>query len=198
MNAPDKRAIIVHGWGGHPQEGWFPWLAQELKKKGFEVSVTTMPETAHPRIDAWIEHLRELVPYPDTQTYFIGHSIGCQAILRYLEHLPERVKIGGAVFAAGWTTLTNLEPEEVPVAEPWLRTPIDFEKIKKHGQRFLALFSDNDEFVPRENEQVFKKKLGAAIIREKKKGHFSGSDGITMLPAVLDTLLLWSRLPHGA
>ena len=25
-----KRVFIVHGWGGHPDEGWFPWLSSEL------------------------------------------------------------------------------------------------------------------------------------------------------------------------
>lgn len=199
MNAPDKRAYIVHGWEGHPQEGWFPWLAQELRKKGFEVIVPSMPNAANPTIENWVSYLKEHIPYPDTQTYFIGHSIGCQAIIRYLESLPARVQIGGAVFVAGWTTLANLESDaEKGIAKQWLDTPIDFEKVKKHSSHLFALFSDSDPYVLRENEHVFKKQLGCEVSREKNMGHFSGSDGVTMLPVVLDKLLLWSRLPHGA
>jgi hypothetical protein len=31
-----KRAILVHGWGGSPEEGWRPWLKKEFTKKGWE------------------------------------------------------------------------------------------------------------------------------------------------------------------
>ena len=26
-----RRVFIIHGWGGYPEEGWFPWLKKELK-----------------------------------------------------------------------------------------------------------------------------------------------------------------------
>jgi hypothetical protein len=25
-----RKVIIAHGWDGHPQEGWFPWLKSTL------------------------------------------------------------------------------------------------------------------------------------------------------------------------
>ena len=28
-----KRAFIIHGWGGHPEERWYPWAKNELEKK---------------------------------------------------------------------------------------------------------------------------------------------------------------------
>ena len=198
MNAPNKRAYILHGWGGNPKEGWFPWLAEELRKKGFDVTVLSMPNSEGPRIEEWVGHLREVAPYPDMQTYFIGHSIGCQTILRYLEALPDRVRIGGAIFVAGWTTLNLGSNEEKIIARPWIEKAIDFDKAKKHSPHFLALFSDNDSVVPRENEQVFKKRLGAEVLREKKRGHFSGSDGVMQIPVVLERLITWSHLPYGA
>ena len=33
----------------------------------------------------------------DENTYFVGHSIGCQAIMRYLESVDVK-KIGGVLF----------------------------------------------------------------------------------------------------
>lgn len=122
-----KRAFIIHGWDGYPEEGWFPWLKKELEKKGFVVSVPAMPEPGEPNIEAWVSHLAHIVGNVDENTFFVGHSIGCQAILRYLETLPENIKVGGAVFVAGFFTLTNVDSsEEKEIAKPWLETPIDF------------------------------------------------------------------------
>ena len=45
-----KRIFIVHGWGGFPEEGWFPWLKKDLEQKEFEVHVTQMPKADKPRM----------------------------------------------------------------------------------------------------------------------------------------------------
>ncbi|HEY4517473.1 MAG TPA: alpha/beta hydrolase [Candidatus Paceibacterota bacterium] len=185
-----KRVIIVHGWDGAPEEGWFPWLKRELEKKGFEVQIPAMPEAGEPKIDAWVSHLSKAVGAADENTHFVGHSIGCQTILRYLEGLSIGTKVGGVVFAAPWFTLQNLSTsEEHEIARPWLETPIDFKKVKQHSAKFFAVFSDNDGVVPKENKVLFEKRLGAETAVEKKKGHFSGSDGVKKLPIVLQKLL---------
>lgn len=46
-----KRALIVHGWEGYPEEGWFPWLKQQLEEKDFIVTVPQMPHPDIPTID---------------------------------------------------------------------------------------------------------------------------------------------------
>ena len=132
----------------------------------------------------------------DKNTYFIGHSIGCQTILRYLESLPKGVKVGGAVFVAGWFNLTPEATEEdgaYGIAEPWLKTKINFKKVLAHTNKFVAIFSTNDPFVPDSESKIFKNKLNAKIILEKNKGHFSGGDKVTKLNSVLKELLAISK-----
>lgn len=188
-----KRVFIVHGWGGSPQEGWFPWLKSELEDKGFVVKIPSMPDTENPKIETWIPHLSKVVGDVDENTFFVGHSIGCQTIMRYLEALPANKKVGGAIFVAGFLTLMNLPEEEKDTAKPWLQTPIDTEKVKQHSNKFIAIFSDNDAVVPFNNKQLFEQKLNAKTIVEHEKGHFSGSDGITQLPIALQSVLNISR-----
>lgn len=186
-----KRVFIIHGWDGYPEEGWFPWLKEELEKRGFEVIVPAMPEPEEPKIEIWVPFLTKLIGTPDQNTFFVGHSIGCQAIIRYLETLPENTKIGGAVFVAGWYDLRNLETKkEERIAGPWVNTPRNDEKINKimNGE-VVAIFSDNDPWVIHENQNSWRKKVGAEIIIEHNKGHFSGSDGIKELPSLLDAVL---------
>ena len=188
-----KRAFIVHGWDGYPEEGWFPWLKKELETKGFEVYVPQLPEAGSPRIHNWVSKLTEIVGIADINTYFVGHSIGCQTIARYLESLSEGVKVGGAVFVAGFfKRLTNLEDDEETrdIAREWTTTSIDFEKVKSHLLKSVAIFSDDDPYVPLNNQDDFKNKLNSQIIIEHQKGHFSGSsNGITELPIVLESVL---------
>src|SRR3989344_5363455 len=183
-----KRVFIAHGWDGTPEEGWFPWLKQELEKKGFEVTVPQLPDTGNPRIGNWVPALAKAVGTPDDQTYLVGHSMGCQTIARYLETLPEGQKVGGAVFVAGFFKhLTGLEddPDVRETDKHWLGTPINLEKVKSHLSKSVAIFSDNDPWVPPDNKDDFRDKLGSEIIVQHAQGHFTrDSDGITELLVV--------------
>ena len=182
-----KRAFIVHGWGGHPEEAWMPWLKTELEKLGVQVYALSMPDTDHPRIETWVPYLAENVGTPDSETYLVGHSIGCQTIIRYLETI--NTPIGGALFVAGWFTLMNSTPDEIPIREPWITTPINFAKVKINSPKMSAILSDDDDVVPlEENRKLFQENLGVQAFVEHGKGHFSGGDNITELPLALEEL----------
>lgn len=186
-----KRVIIVHGWDGYPEEGWFPWLKTELEKKGFQVSVPQLPEAGSPRIFNWVPKLAEVVGTADQDTFFIGHSMGCQTIARYLESLPEGVQVGGAVFVAGYfKRLTNLEDDDEvrDVVRHWLETPINLRQVRSHLQKSVAIFSDDDPYVPLDNQDDYRDVLKSRIILESGKGHFSGSTGTVELPVALAAL----------
>lgn len=187
-----KRVFIIHGWDGSPDEPMLRWLRRQLEEKDFAVISPGMPMPDAPEIGVWNERLNRLIKKPDEKTYFIGHSIGCQAILRYIEKLSLGIKIGGAVLIAPWINLKpeafeNKEAEEI--AKPWLETPIYFDKIKNHLKKIICVFSDNDPFVPLSDKDIFKEKLGSEIIIEHKKGHFSGEDNIKELPVALNKLI---------
>ena len=187
-----KRVFIIHGWDGYPEEGCFPWLKKELENRGFAVYNPAMPEPLKPKIDVWVSFLKEQIGAPDEDTILFGHSIGAQTILRYLETLNDNKKIGGAVFLAGWVHLTDEAfeiEEDSQIAEPWLKTPLSWDKIKSRANKFVAIFSDNDMIVPFSDSEIFKEKLNAKIIIEHQKGHFSGSDGITELPSALSAII---------
>lgn len=194
VSVNNKRAFIIHGWDGYPEEGWFPWAKAELEKQGFTVEVPSMPHPERPTIDDWVGHLATLVASPDEQTYLIGHSMGCQTILRYLASLNGQ-KVGGAVLVAGFFELVPLETkEEKDIVKPWLETSIDFEKVKTVTTNITTILSDNDEWVPLErNKELFKQYLNPTVIVEHGKGHYSGKSGIKELPAVLQAILKYAE-----
>ena len=185
-----EKAILIHGWEGNPRNCWFPWLKKELEKKNFKVVVPKMPNSDEPKINLWVSKLKDVVDFPDEETYFVGHSIGCQAIMRYLETLPEKTKIGGIVFVAGFFNLPFLETkEEKEIAKPWLNNRINTDKIKMLTKNIVAIFSDDDQDVPLSDSKLFKERLNAKIIIEHNKGHFSDDAGIKELPVVLNKIL---------
>ena len=191
-----KRVFIVHGWDGNPQANWFPWLKKELKNKGFEVFVPQLPDPENPRIKPWVSILKKIVGTPNAKTYFVGHSMGCQAIARYLEALSKEVKVGGAIFIAGFfkrLTGVESEPGSKETVKHWLEAPLDFKKIRPHLLKSIAIFSDNDPYVPLDNQDDYKDKLGSKIIVEHNMSHFNEAAGVTKIPVVLKSILKISK-----
>ncbi|MBI2047250.1 alpha/beta hydrolase [Candidatus Pacearchaeota archaeon] len=186
-----KKVYLIHGWGGSSRsEGWFSDLKQQLSEKGINVKAFDMPNTNTPRIEKWVGFLQSKIKTKDIgeETYFVGHSIGCQTILRFLEFLPNKIKVGGCVFVAGWFNLTDeaYETEEDrKIAKPWLEMPINFDKVKSHTKNFLAIFSDDDPLIPLSDADLFKEKLNARILVKKKQGHFNEASEI---PEILEFL----------
>jgi predicted alpha/beta hydrolase family esterase len=183
-----KKVYLIHGWGGSPSsEGWFGWLIRECEKRNIEIKIPEMPNTNEPKIEEWLE-LLESMEEINEETYFIGHSIGAQAILRFLEKLPEEKKIGGAAFIAGWFNLKESaygSSEEKIIAKPWIEIPIDYNKIKLHTNNFFAIFSDDDPCVPVSDAELFRQRLNAQIIIKHAEEHFNETQEI---PELLELL----------
>jgi predicted alpha/beta hydrolase family esterase len=191
-----KRVFLVHGWGDNPEVNWLPWIKKELERKGFKVTAPFMPDTDYPKISAWVKTLKDAVGVLDKDTYFIGHSMGCQTIMRAIESLPGKDVCGGVVFVAGWIKILempSLSAEELKIVEPWTRGDVDFNGVKRRIGASVAIFSDNDPFIPLSQEKLFKEKLGAKTIIEHNKGHFRKEDGVTELPVVLQEFLKVSK-----
>lgn len=187
-----KRVFIVHRWSGGPNDDWRPWLRSELEKQGFAVFAAHMPDPETPVIEKWVGCLADSVGTSDKDTYFIGHSIGCQTILRYLETRQETV--GGAIFIAGWFNLKNLEDEETQrIAKSWIETPMNREKIKAVLPKSTLIISNNDPYDAfEENKRMFTE-CGSKIIVVPGAGHFTAEDGFREFPLILDELGKLSR-----
>lgn len=186
-----KRIFIVHGWDGFPEEGRFPWLKKKLEAQGVEVHVPAMPDAERPVIDVWVPFLKHLAGKPDGRTFFVGHSIGGQTILRYLETLSAGTQVGGAVLVAGWVHLkpaATEDEESLAVATPWLQRPLNWPKIRKHAKLFAAIMSDDDPYVPVEDGKLFVRELGAKLIIEHQKQHLGGENGVVVLASAAKAL----------
>ena len=185
-----KKIYMVHCWDGNRDDGWYPWLDENISDENVKVYRFNMPDTNNPKIDAWVSYLSEQVKDLDSETYFVGHSIGCQTIMRYLQ--DKDIKIGGILFVAPWLELLPeavSDKESLITATPWLNTPICFDNIRNICDNITCIFSDNDYFVPLEQESEFKKLLNAKTIIVNGMGHISIDDGIEKLEKAYDALM---------
>ncbi len=178
---------MVHGWSGSPEEHWFPWVKAKLEKEGYKVDAPFMRTHDNPVIEEWVGHLEEIAGDYDEETVFIGHSIGCQAILRFVEKVGRKAK--GAIFVAGWFNLENMETvEEETIARSWIEISVDLEKVKKLIPKSVLIISDNDPYGVFEfNKQKFAE-LGSKIIVLPKAGHVTSSDGYNELPILINEI----------
>ena len=183
-----NKIYIIHCWDGTKEDGWYPWLDKELSNENNKVYRFNMPNTSNPKIEEWVSFLDKQIETLDEKTYFIGHSIGCQTILRYLQ-TKDICKVGGILFVAPWLDLLDYAIEDEDsynTAKPWLTIPINFEKIKKFTNNISCIFSDNDYFVSLDQKDKFEELLNVKTIIVNNKGHISQDDNVYELKEILE------------
>jgi predicted alpha/beta hydrolase family esterase len=171
-----KRIYLVHRWGGNSRSDWYLSLANKIKNHA-EIIIFDMPNTENPTIKEWVTYIDKNIDKLDNNTYFIGHSIGCQTIMRYLES-KDITSIGGLLFVAPWTKLVGLEEEEKGIAKEWIDNSIDFSKLKKFTTNIVCLFSKNDYYVPLDQIDYLGWELDAKTKLFESVGHFTEADNI--------------------
>jgi serine hydrolase len=193
---PD-RAFIIHGYLGYPEEAWLPWLKAKLEKRGYDVCLPAMPNPDRPTIPEWTEFIAGLVGDPDGKTVLIAHSLGCRAVLHYLETLGAVGRsVEKTVLVAGEFP-TGMSPEEAERRiegdenlKPWLTDRVDPKNVTIAAGTCTVILSDDDPYVPFDSAIAsFRGNLPAKIITEHGKGHFNEDDNVTELPSALDAVI---------
>jgi predicted alpha/beta hydrolase family esterase len=183
----NRSLVIVPRWAGRPDTDFYLWLEAKLRESPqtfSSVRTLDMPNPSQPTIEAWVGTLAQAVsPAPAPSTILMGHSVGCQTVLRYLTTLPPGHVIDGALLVAGWWDVDK--PWESLV--PWIETPMDLERVRAAARHFVVLLSDNDPFTAdhARNRQLWEERLGAEVVLAPGGRHFNNPQE----PAVLETLL---------
>jgi hypothetical protein len=183
----DRSLFIVPRWAGRPDTDYYSWLEAQVReaRQGItSVRTLAMPNPSQPTIDGWVGVLdRVLGPTPSPNTLLMGHSVGCQTVIRYLATLPPGQVIEGAMLVAAWWDVDK--PWESIV--PWIETPVDLARVRAAARRFVVLMSDNDPFTAdhARNARLWEERLGAEVVLAPGARHFNNPRE----PAVLETLL---------
>lgn len=177
-----KNVIIVHGYTASPQKNWFPWLKAELGSLGALVYVPEMPESSSPNPDKWQQYLTDLPIEIDENTLFIGHSLGCVTVLRFLEQqLTKQQKVGGYILVSGFDS----EQETLPELASHTQDQLNYDVLINASDKRVSIISSNDEIVSPKSSKLLANSLKTEIVVEDNAGHFLDRDGYVEFPSLL-------------
>jgi hypothetical protein len=185
-----ERIVIVPRWAGGPSSDWYPWIRSELARShpALRVDTLELPNRNAPEIEQCVAALEAELGNDLsalTSTLLVGHSVGCQALMRYLAEQPTSADPGATpelVCVAGWWTVD----EPWPSIRPWIDTPIALPRLRANTRGVTVLLSDNDPFTRdwRSNESSWVQRLDADVRVSVGGRHFNGEQE----PAVLELL----------
>jgi predicted alpha/beta hydrolase family esterase len=189
-----ERAFIIHGYQGYPAEAWLPWLKAKLEEHGYRVFLPAMPHPDRPVISEWVDFIGKLVGKPDSMTVMIAHSLGCDAVLHYLDSLgASGMSVGRTVLVAGRfpAGMSDAEAEKKiegdKILKPWMTARVDPNNVKLAAGKCTVILSDDDPYVPIDAAKAsFRGNLAAEIVIEHGRGHFNEDDHISELPSALN------------
>lgn len=159
-----RRAIIFHGTHAEPGWIWYPWLADRLRARGYDVETPHHPGTNVEPVATFLPTVLAAHTF-DEHTVLVGHSGGAALLLALLEHLD--VTVAQAVLVGGYATNPN------PGPEPVLQDSYDWDAIRSHARDFVFLNSVTDEFGcdAEQGRAMFDRLGGTLVVRDD--GHFT-------------------------
>lgn len=174
--AQSSNVILVHGWEGGPTQNWFPWLEENLRNLGYSVLNLSMPNPNKPERKTWVKHLQDHATV-NKNTIIVAHSIGCMAVIRYLEKISNNPK--ALILVAPFVE----NEKKYKTIKSFFHGPINWNKIKK-CTNIYTLHSDDDPYVSLWQRLIFKDEANATNIVQKGQEHFDGDK----IPKVLDII----------
>lgn len=174
------RVIIAHGYMSSPHEHWFPWL--DAQASSFSVAVTRVhfPHAHAPKTQEWVHTLEQAVIDPDEKMCIVAHSLGCYAVLRFLQNRGRSLRLGQLIFVSGFMRPLPLLPE----LDSFLDEKIFPHKIAPKIQERIMIHSHNDSIVPPTYSQELATALECVTLVEPEGQHFLADNGYTTFPLV--------------
>ncbi len=162
-----KNAIILHGTNDSPNDFWFPYLKENLEKRGYEVWLPSLPNAEFPNRKDWISFILENGKFSN-ETVMIGHSAGAQIILSILEKLDKPIK--QAILVSGYAKALRENAESEKNVDDF-----DWDRIRNKAEEFFFINSDNDPWTcdDKQGRIMFDNLGGSQIIRHE--GHMGSN-----------------------
>jgi len=165
------RIILVHGFNSSPEMNFHPWLANMLRKKGYEVITPTLPLTRSEfDLTTVIETMQEQVGYLKGDDIVLGHSLGALIVLQYLEAVEMSEPPRAVVLVAPPWNVTREEIRRLFIAD------LDADVLMWKAREFFVVHSRDDKLVPLDHGKRMANALKAKLIEVEGENHFMDAE----------------------
>lgn len=167
-----KRAVILHAMDQTSKGHWYPWLKQELERRGYEVWMPDLPNTDRPDAAEATRFLLSNASWDFQDNLVIGHSSGAVEALFLLQALPPATIVRGAVLISSFDhPVKGMEAQH----DRLFPASLNFAKIRQHAQQFLFVHGDDDPWCPQDGAEYLAKQVGSTVVLVPGGKHFSTS-----------------------
>lgn len=171
---------VVHGYTANSKANWYPDLKNHLESENITVHIFDMPNSHAPVEKEWLDFLERGITNFDDKSIFIGHSLGCVAILRFLED-KNTDNIESLFLVSGF-----VEVSPIPELSKFVKEKIDYSKFVETIENRVVLSAEDDDIVPYLYSEVLAKKLNAQFKLLETGKHFIDRDGFTEFPYLIN------------
>jgi len=165
------QVLICHAYNTLPSDNWYEWFAELLKSRGYDAKVLQLPNPSAPSEEKWVESIR--AAHTNDLVRFVGHSLGCRAVLAYLNQYNKSVESVALVACPMfWDGVVDTRPPLKAYVDGMQE--LDFEKLKNLVNRYDLFHDSTDDLLPMRNVEYLKKMLAdkAVVHTSDKYGHF--------------------------
>lgn len=166
------RVTIIHGFNATPTDHFYPWLADTLRAKGYDVQVPELPLKTDEQIEpeALLELMHESIGLLTNNDIVVGHSLSAVLALRYLEYVelkstPRAFVMVAPPWKVGASTMQGL-----------FMSALDYDVVPWKAGEFVVVHSPDDELVPFDHAQKWTEVLKATLVDVPGNDHYMGKE----------------------
>lgn len=164
-----KNIILLHDAFTNPTEYWYPFI-QELCPQGYTVITPELPGGVEQGLSSWVKFFDQYKETINSETIIISHGISSLFSLRIIETLNQPIRL--YISIAG-TAEAPAHKALAPIAETFLKTTFNWQKIKSTILSTVHIWNTKDPFVSPQLSQQFSELLPG------KKHTLSGTEHFT-------------------
>ena len=177
--------LLVHGSFGSPFVNWFPYLRNEIEKKGLVVYTPDFPTgVGYQNYNNWEKVLECYLDCGliNENTIIYAHSIGPIFVCKFL--VKHKIKVKKLVFVCGFNNYLGIN-EEYDNGNKTMDFD-DLEEVKELAEEIVCFYSKNDPYVKYDTEKEFANTIATKEIIIDDGEHLNSESGYTEFKELLE------------
>ena len=180
-----KNYFIIHGSFGNSKEHYLPWLKSELEKEAEVICLDFPIGVGKQNYESWSEKLNKYKDKINSDSVFIGRSIGPIFIVKYLTQ--NDLRISKLISVSGFNNYSVDGGDYDIVNKSMFVDDLVLENFKERCDKVVCFISENDPYVKLEALKDFSK-IADKVINIKDGGHFNEDSGYLKFERLLEEI----------